>query len=192
MSDIILNDDVFSTASNWIHFYSDDRFDQRYRLEGDAIFCETLVTIRCSKEAAVSQLREAWTWWKHGKLISFRRNDDASCELDLKPISWFVTNVHLHILPPAALPEHEGVRLPVVYSRHLVGPSSIDIYPKPHSTDTVILRGRFHGIRQKVPMPFTTAAGVTKVHLGAESGTLSFPFPKGTGYVGLCDRLEGR
>ena len=30
------------------------------------------------------------------------------------------------------------------------------------------------------------------LHLDAESGTMPAPFPKGTGWVGLLHRLEGR
>jgi len=63
------------------------------------------------------------------------------------------------------------------------------VYPD-ESAGALIIRGRFHGIEYNVTgVPDQIAEGL---HLGAESGTMPAPFPKGTGWVGLLHRLETR
>ena len=53
----------------------------------------------------------------------------------------------------------------------------------------MMIRGRFHGVEYHVPaIPNKLAEGL---HLDAESGTMPIPFPKGTGWVGLLNKLEG-
>jgi hypothetical protein len=52
----------------------------------------------------------------------------------------------------------------------------------------VELSGLFDGVQSNTVL-FTKTALAEK-HLAAESGTLSFPFPSGTGWVGLIDGLE--
>jgi hypothetical protein len=53
-----------------------------------------------------------------------------------------------------------------------------------------VIRGRFHKVIENVPGP--PRDFVTESHLRAESGTLPFPFPKGTGWLGLRRRLAER
>ena len=191
MGALQLNEAIFEESVGWIQHYKDGRFDQRYRIENGLIFCETILTTRAATAAVVALLQQEWDWWDNGKLISYRRNSDGSSEMDLKPISWYFVNVHMRILPPEDLPEWKGIRLPVIYSRHFEGPSTIDVYPKPGGNE-VVLRGRFQGVRHNLPMPFVPAGMVAKMHLNTESGTLRFPFPKGTGYFGLAQRLEAK
>ena len=83
----------------------------------------------------------------------------------------------------------KGRRVPLLLTNHFTGWSSIDVYPDEHG-DAMIIRGRFHGVEYTVPaIPDNVAEGL---HLEAESGTMPTPFPKGTGWVGLLNRLEGR
>ncbi len=187
-----INEKIFDESGSWIQFHKDMRFEQRYRIENDLIFCETIARIRSKPAEVVTQLQQAWDWWDYGKLISFKRNSDHSSDMELKPISRHITRVRIHILPQEELAQPKGIRLTVIYSHHLEGPSSIDVYPRAGTPEEVILRGRFHGVRHHIPVPFVQAESVAKTHLAAESGTLKFPFPKGTGYVGLARRLEGR
>jgi len=192
MADVEFKDARFGADSGWIRFYRDERFEQRYFVEGDAIFCETILTLQAARDAVVSMLRGEWNWWDHGKLLSFRREPDGSSEMVLKPILRHITKVKIRIGVPAAVPGEEGIRLPIVYSQHLEGLASIDVCSKPGTADISILRGRFHGVRNRIPVPFVSAAFVARTHLQSEAGTLSFPFSKGTGYVGLYRRLEGK
>jgi hypothetical protein len=188
MSEICFRDEKFEKESGWTHFYQDERFDQRYLDRDGVMFCETLITVRCSLDAAVTLLRGPWTWWDHGRCLEFRLNIDESCDQILKPAAWFWTKIGMHIFPPMALPGTEGLRLPLVLSHHFVGTASFDVYPKREVDDTLIIRGRFHGVENHVPLiPLSMA---TKRHLRAEAGNFLFPYPRGTGWVGLHRRLE--
>jgi hypothetical protein len=184
------HDEVFDNPTHWIHHYKDRRFDQRYLGEGDVIFCETTMKVRCSVEAAVSLLCSPWTWWEHGRSINFHSNDDRYTEQILAPVWWYWTRVGLRIFPPVELPGSGGHRIPLLLSRHYQGPASIDVFPNPGSSDAVLIRGRFHGVENHVP--FVPLILAERVHLRAEAGTFFFPFPKGTGWCGLWRRLESR
>jgi hypothetical protein len=190
MSGIILNDSIFEKGEGWREFYRDDRFAQRYLVEGELLYCETLMDVRCSPDAAVSMLQDSWDWWNHGRILSYRRNPDNSIEMDLKPIHWGPSVVHHHFFPPVKLTTMEGVRLTALLSRHFDGPATWDVSSKPGSAGAIAIRGRFHGVKNRIPVPFMTNQRAARIHLGAESGTLSFPFPRGTGWVGLYRRLE--
>lgn len=105
------------------------------------------------------------------------------------PVWWFITRVTLHILPPVPSPETGGVRIRLMLGRYFVGPSTIDIYPD-HKSQSLRIRGRFHAVKYTVPV-LPTAFGCY-LHLGAETGTMPFPFPKGTGWVELARRVQAR
>jgi hypothetical protein len=191
MVDVKLNDDRFERGTGWIEFFKDNRFIQRYMVEGGAFFSETMMTVRSSKDAALTVLQNPWIWWQNGKVLQFQRNSDMSCDLELKPIYWAATRVMHHIFPPVPLSDKEGSRLIAILSHHFEGPATFDVYSSPGSGESIVVRGRFHGIKNKLPIPFATTTMAAKIHLGAESGTLKFPFPKGTGWVGLYRHLEG-
>jgi hypothetical protein len=190
MVDVKLNDDKFERGTGWIEFFKDDRFAQRYLVEGDLFFSETVMTVRSSKDAALTALQNPWTWWKNGKLLQFQRNPDMTCDLELKPIFWAATRVKHHILPLVPLSDQDGSRLIAILSHHFEGPATFDVYSMSGSKDSIAIRGRFQGVKNKLPIPFATTRMAAKIHLGAESGTLKFPFPKGTGWVGLYRQLE--
>jgi hypothetical protein len=181
-------DDVFDKPAGWIHYYKDGRFDQRYVGGADLIFCETIMNVRCTIEAAVSLLCSPWTWWEHGRSIDFHSNDDRTIEQTLAPVWWYWTRVGLRIFPPVSLAGLAGQRVPLLLSKHYQGPASLDVYPHPSQKDSVCIRGRFHGVENHVP--FLPVMLAETVHLRAEAGTFLFPFPKGTGWCGLYRRLE--
>jgi hypothetical protein len=190
MMQLTFHDDVFDQPTRWIHYYKDQRFDQRYLDDGDVIFCETLMSVRCTVEAAVSLFERPWTWWDHGRSIDFRVVHDRCTEQILAPVWWNWTRVGLRIFPPVDLPGSSGQRIPILLSKHYQGSASIDVYPHPSRGDAVLVRGRFHGVENHVPLvPFMLAE---RVHLRSEAGTLFLPFPKGTGWCGLYRRLESR
>ncbi len=191
MNDFQPNDEKFDKGTGWTEFYRDSRFVQRYLVEGKRFFSETLMEVRCGKDAAVAMLQGSWTWWDNGKMLEFHKNPDMSCDMDLKPISWGPTIVHQHLLPPTELTNPKGIRLPALVSHHFLGSATFDVYDKPQGGGLIVVRGRFHGVESRIPIPFASTLMATKIHLRAESGTLSFPFPRGTGWVGLYRRLEG-
>lgn len=191
MADPELRDGVFDDPGPWKAFYRDGRFEQRFRIIDDAMFCETLLIVRSAMADVVALLRDRWDWWAHGKATNYTRHPDGSVEMDLKPIWWYVANLHMQILPPREVVDIGGIRLPIVYSRDFEGPGTIDVYPR-RGTGDVVLRGRFHGVRQHVHMLFASATTAAWAHLWTEAGRLPIPFARGTGYVGLIRRLEGR
>lgn len=190
MTDLQFRDSLFDERGSWRPFYKDERFEQRYRVIDDVMFSETLLTVRATASAVVSLLQQSWDWWAHGKVANYARHPDGSSEMDFKPIWWYVARLRMTILPPEELPGHAGTRLPVVYARDFEGPGTIDVYPDRGSHDVVVLRGRFHGVRQHVRMPGANATTAVWGHLWTEAGRLPIPFARGTGYVGLIRKLE--
>jgi hypothetical protein len=183
-------DDLFEDATrDWVQDHSDEHFEQRH-LRGDGpIFCETLMTVHGSIDAhaALALICGPWDWWEHGKITDFTQNRDGSSDQILSPVWWFITRVGLHISLPVLFPDLKGWRVPLLLTQHFTGPSSMDVYPAPHG-DSLMIRGRFHGVEYHVPVvPNAVAEGL---HLEAESGTMPLPFPKGTGWVGLRHKLE--
>jgi hypothetical protein len=188
----VFQDDIFDTRpADWIVSHSDEHFTQRYLQGENLIYCETLMTVRgtTDTEAGVAMVMGPWDWWEHGRITDFTRNEDGSTYQILSPVWWFITRVGLHIFPPVDLPDLKGRRVPLVLEKDFKGPSSMDVYPNPRG-DGMIIRGRFHGVEYDVGVGLQN---ITEgLHIGAESGTMPPPFPKGTGWVGLLQKLETR
>jgi len=169
MPELQFQDEVFETAERWPVYYFDERFFQRYRHQGGRIFAETVLRVHGTVEAALSLLQGPWHWWDNGRIIGFRKLDGASTEQVLAPVWWYWTRVGMLTMPPLALEHEEGLRLPILLSRHFRGPASIDL-SKPDGADgLLVLRGRFHGVENHVP--FVPLDLSSRVHLRAEAGT---------------------
>jgi len=69
------------------------------------------------------------------------------------------------------------------------GPATFDVISHP-GTNRLTIRGRFHNVQDNVPI--FPQHFVTRSHLRAEAGVLPFPFPQGTGWLGLRNLLEAR
>ena len=179
-------DDRFA-AGGWSDATIDPRFVQR-RIKGERlIFCETVTRVHGSRDVVVAKLRGPWTWWSRGRTTGFRTNADGSSEQTVAPVWWYIARVGCRVLPPVKPPGDErGVRLPIHLSRHFVGLQTIDVIDAPD--DNVIVRGRLHGVENHFPISGIEL--VITVHLGAEAGTLFFPFPRGTGWCGLAAAVE--
>lgn len=178
--------DEFFDEPGWTWVRTDPPFTLRHRLQDGRIFCETAMTVPGKRDRAVQLLSGRWTWWRHGRATRFVAHADGSTDQVLSPVWWNTTRIGLHMMPPTASPfSQSAVRFPVTLSRHFVGPSTIDVVPEP--TGLLTIRGRFHGIENHVPaVPAWLAA---LLHLSAESGTMPFPFPRGTGWRGLAAAL---
>jgi hypothetical protein len=186
-----LRDDLFdSPRGDWVDTYTDEHFKQRELQKSDLIYCETLMSVsNPDLEAAAALIMGPWDWWEHGRITDYRLNPDGSSDQTLAPVWWFITRVGLHIWPPVGLAGFTGKRMALMLTGHFEGPSSMDVYAHPRG-DGIIVRGRFHGVEYKMPaVPDKLAE---RLHLGAESGTMPLPFPKGTGWVGLRRMLETR
>ncbi len=185
-------DELFDSGTgDWVQSHADDHFRQRHLSGEGPIYCETLMTVygTTGSDAAIDLICGPWDWWEPGRIADFIANADGSSDQILSPVWWFITRVGLHIFPPVDLPDLRGRRVPLLLSGHFTGWSSMDVYPT-EAGDAMIIRGRFHGVEYHVPaIPNKVAEGL---HLEAESGTMPTPFPKGTGWIGLLDRLEAR
>jgi hypothetical protein len=187
-------DELFDNpAANWAHEKINEHFTHRYLDEKGPIFCETLLTVHGRPDIeeaideAVALINGPWYWWEHGNIADFTINPDGVSHQVLSPVWWFITRVGLEIHPPEDLYDRPGKRIPLTLLEHFTGPSSMDVYPNP-GTDSITIRGRFHGVEYHVPgIPNQLAE---TLHLDAESGTMPNPFPKGTGWVGLLKKLE--
>jgi hypothetical protein len=192
MDQLNFRDDLFDNAAgDWVQSHLDEHFRQRYLHEEGPIYCETLMTVHgtTDADAAIALICGPWDWWEHGRITDFTTNEDGSSDQILSPVWWFITRVGLHIFPPVNLPDLKGRRVPLLLTEHFTGSSSMDVYLNERG-DAMTIRGRFHGVEYHVPaIPNKLAEGL---HLEAESGTMPIPFPTGTGWVGLLNKLEGR
>jgi len=178
-------------AAGWVEFHVGAHDRQRHLPHTDRIYSETVVDSRGSVEDAIRLLRGRWEWWQHGSASGFQQNADGSTSQVLAPVWWNFPRMALQIFPGIALPDTDpagagGIRLPMLVSRNFRGVASIDVFPR--SPGGVVIRGRYHGVENHIPlMPLGMA---TRIHLRAEAGNLSFPFPSGTGFPGLLRRLS--
>ena len=191
MTQFKYEDARFDDPAGWVRFDQNPRMVQRYIPHRKLIYCETILATRGSMEDAVRLLRGAWEWWHHGRSADFHLNPDGSTSQMLSPVWWNFTRVGVQVFSRRDLPGTGGIRLPLLMSRHFRGVASIDVYPNPAPDSTgggLVIRGRYHGVEDHVPL--IPPGMSTRIHLRAEAGTLSFPFPKGTGYCGLLELLE--
>ena len=181
-------DQRFASA-DWTLYYADAHFAQRYHHEeGGRLYCETLLALRSTTaEPVIELLRGPWSWWDHGRVLEYRELPDGGSEQVLAPVWWFLTRVRVRLFPPYALPGEAGIRLPGLLGGHFLGTASTDVLSH---DDVVVVRGRFHGVRSRVPVVTPALAG--HMHLRAEAGTFTVPFPARTGWCGLCRRLENQ
>ena len=105
----------------------------------------------------------------------------------LSPVRWYTTRVGMRILPPIPVADAPGTRLRIHFSRQFTGLATMDVIQEGNGWLTI--RGRFHSVEEHVPL--VPHAIVEAIHLRAEAGTLLFPFPRGTGWRGLANALNG-
>lgn len=167
-------------------------FAQRCLIEDGAIVCETVAEAGCGAAQALRAVYGPWDWWDHGSVSGFQWNAEGSFQV-LAPVTWFVTRIGLQQFDPVPVQAREfpgwmGHRIGIILSRHFRGTASVDIFEEPDSGAGIILRGRFHGVRNHIPGTPTWLAA--SMHLRAEAGRMYWPFPQETGYCGLLRRLE--
>ncbi len=177
---------MFERTPAWTELYADARFQQRYRIVGKRMYTETVASVHADIDTICHALRGRWDWWQHARYEAREEHDDGTVHYDLWPTGSGI-RVHEVMHAPRVI-EDGGLRLPIQLSGHANGTAYIDLRRVEQGSE---MTGRFAGV---------TTAGLlarlmgTKLfainHLLAERGALGFPFPKGTGWVGLIERLE--
>lgn len=184
MADFAPHDDRFD-AGDWMPLPVVPPFVQRRLRDTSRMYCETVMTARGDRDKAVAAIRGPWTWWDSGRTAAFRVNADGSTEQTLKPVWWYIAKVGCRTLPAIALAgAPSAIRVPIHMSRDFVGLQTVDVFRGAH--DSLTIRCRFHGVENHFPVGKRL---VVPFHLRAESGTLPFPFPRGTGWIGLARLL---
>lgn len=183
----------FEIASGWDYLDKDPRFSQRMKLRGSRMYTETRGAIRAPLGAVRDALRAPWDWWKNGVYEKRRELPDGRIKYRLWPagkLGGMGIYVDETMYPPEALPDG-GLRIRVDLEGHVNGIAYFELHPR-HDGSTLVL-GRFAGTEISGILPRLMGSRmVARNHLLAESGTLGFPFPSGTGWVGLIERLEAR
>ena len=176
----------FATDDGWIVVHVGPRFRQRYKLAGGRMFTESRVTLRADPRTVLLYLTGPWDWWRHARYEDRREHVDGTIHYDLWPTGRGIC-VHEVMYPPQPL-AGGGWRVPVELSGHAVGLAYFELALCPQGVE---LYGRFAGVRIHGLLP--NLMGLKRFainHLLAERGELGFPFPKGTGWVGLIDAVE--
>ncbi|MDA1016510.1 MAG: hypothetical protein O3A00_18900 [Planctomycetota bacterium] len=189
----VFHDAVFDHDERWITLFDGERFQQRYFIDGPLMFTETTTSIRASVDAVRDAICGPWDWWHHGRCENRQVRNDGKVEYDLWPVRYGI-HVHETSYPPVAI-DGGGWRVRIDLSDHAIGVAYFDIRPETDEStiERTRLSGRFAGVRIHgfLPRCFGTK-GFAIRHLRAERGEPGFPFRKGTGWVGLIERLERR
>ncbi|MEM9598764.1 MAG: hypothetical protein AAGD06_31140 [Acidobacteriota bacterium] len=170
---------------------------QSHRREGRMLFTVTEIDLPGidGDGAHRALFEQPWGWWKGGRISKHRSAPEGGVSFELWPM-WLRSPARVGIEMSAPVEagaqrggDGEGPRTTVYRTRFFadfVGPGHYEVE---HHADGVRVRSVWDGVRATGvvrPMP---AAVVMRLHLGAEAGTLPFPFPKGTGFPGLAKHL---
>ncbi|MBI4347329.1 MAG: hypothetical protein HY553_10770 [Elusimicrobia bacterium] len=181
----------FATYDGWTFIDAEPRFEQRIKLEATRMYTETRGTIRASVAEIRDALRGPWDWWRHGVYERRVVHADGRISYRLWPagkLGGAGIYVDETMFPPEPLPDG-GERIAIELEGHVNGIAYFELHPGPDGS-TVVL-GRFAGTEIAGLLPrLMGSRRVARNHVLAESGRLDFPFPTGTGLVGLTERLE--
>ena len=169
-----------------------DPASQAARLDGDLMY--TLTTFRFSG-TSVEAIRGAlldrpWHWWKGGRIDTWTKLPDGGVRFVLWPM-WLRSPARLGIelAPPVQAVETTAAGqscpkliVPARFSLNFAGPGRYEIVERP---DGIVLRSVFDGVRRTGFMRLMPARQVLDMHVKAEQGRLSFPFPRGTGFAAI-------
>jgi hypothetical protein len=184
----IFEEAMFEPAPAWIELYADARFTQRYRIVGTRMYTESVAAVHTDVDALCQALRGPWDWWRHGRYEAREEREDGTVHYDLWPTGSAIC-VHEVMHAPREV-AGGSVRLPIVLSGHASGTAYFDLRETAQGS---VMTGRFAGVTLAGFLPRLMGTKRFAInHLLAERGALGFPFPKGTGWIGLIERLEGR
>jgi hypothetical protein len=175
-----------------------DPIHQVHHIEGDRI--HTLTTVRLGGVDPIRVSRalaeEPWTWWHGGHVSHWHRTPLGGTAFVLWPM-WLRSPIRLGIelMPPAeASPSSSGRagRHTIFRARFFAnfeGPGAFEVS---EAIGGALLRSRWYGVRPRGVTSLVPVSAVLAMHLWSEHGTLSFPFPSGTGFPGLLESLGAR
>lgn len=159
------------------------------RLAGRLLHSETTVPVAAPADDVVAALLEPWTWWKGGRVSGYERRDDGGCRFVLWP-AWLrlPARVGIELAPPRRGKEDGRTVLDARFFADFDGPGRYEVAQTPHGS---VLRAVWDGVAVRGPTSLVPRL-VLFLHVRAETGTLPFPLPRGTGFPGLLAHLEGR
>ena len=169
-----------------------DPASQAARLDGDLMYSVTTFRFPGTSVEAIkgALLDRPWHWWKGGRVDKWTKLPDGGVRFVLWPM-WLRSPASLGIElgPPVQTVEttvagesRPKLIVPARFSLSFEGPGRYEIVERP---DGAVLRSVFDGVRRTGFMRLMTARQVLGLHVKAEQGTLSFPFPAGTGFAAI-------
>lgn len=165
-----------------------DPIFQCQRLEGGAIHTVTDVRLPDASMEAVRRavFDEPWTWWDKGRISGWTRTATGGIRFVLWP-AWLRSpaRVGIDLERPVEQTCADGRRRVVAtgtFFADFTGPGRYEII---EGSGTVRLRSVWDGVRRQNLLALLPLRMVSRVHVQAERGTLTFPFPAGTGFGGL-------
>ena len=175
---------------------SAERLRQSSRIENGRLYTVTEIDLPGVAPSDVHRavFDEPWTWWQGGRISKRHTTDEGKLSFVLWPV-WLRSPARVGIVmaPPEQKTrtdddgaEHTVDVYPASFFADFDGPGS---YETIHRDDGVTVRSVWNGV---APRGFTRTMPLSmllNVHLGAEAGTLSFPFRSGTGFPGLASYL---
>jgi hypothetical protein len=169
-----------------------DPIFQRERLVDGAIHTITDVRLPGASMEAVRRavFDEPWSWWDKGRISGWTRTGTGGIRFVLWP-AWLRSpaRVGIDLERPEEQACADGRRRVVAtgtFFADFTGPGRYEIV---EGSGTVRLRSVWDGVRRQNLLKLLPATMVSRVHVHAERGTLTFPFPAGTGFGGLGRHL---
>ncbi len=187
-----MGDEIFSAGEGWEILLESERFSQRYLVEGLRIWTESVARIDAEPDSIAAALRGPWDWWRKGRYENRVELDGGRIRYDLWPVGRSrMVHVRETMAPTRELPAGAR-RIELELEHHANGLAYFELRPR-RDRSSCDLIGRFDGAEIAGALPRLMGARRFAVnHLLAERGAMSFPFPPGTGWVGLIERLESR
>ncbi len=172
-----------------------DPIHQVHHLEGDRIHTVTTVRFPGVDPERLEQVLvgEPWDWWKGGRVSHWTRTPDGGTKFILWPV-WLRSPARVGIELSPAKTEEESIlgaprRRRVVAARFFQDFEGPGAYEVLEARGGSVLRAIWSGVRRQGVISILPVPSVLNIHLGAERGSLRFPFRSGTGYPGLLSKM---
>jgi hypothetical protein len=170
---------------------------QTHHLDGPRIHTGTYVLMPGVDPAAVESalIDEEWSWWKNGKISKWHQTSNGGRSFILAPVYPFVPSkvgIELASKTTSEHPTPWGTNVPVTsfvarFFADFEGPGCYEILRLEGGS---ALRSVWDGVVRLGMKKLMPLSMILNMHLGAEAGTVGFPFPKGTGFPGLVKKLS--